>query len=620
MATPTSSATSPSPPMAYLSHPAPTPQPMMNTSSNDPQDRDQRQKAVQKFLARAEISMVTRALRARLSYASYKATHNIPHVPLPDLEAQSNHNQAQAFSRTIAAKRKASAPYYYTPTTPGPVSGSPATGTLRKGQPGAMGPPSSVNSPRAHYGYTNTGQPASATHGEMASSSRHPFNTAPNLYTSILAPPPAKQARTIHNANDPPVPAPTRPAPSPRPRSAHKSPRTEVGRSHVKSRHSDRSSKSTNSPDRRRTKRSSADKGKRRDSARVDADGDVDMKAAATLTSLLLHHRPSVGSASSPRSSLDGSETGSTLSHSHFAQSSARTMSVASPGSAPATTPLAPAETPLPQRTPPPTIDVATEHSTTPRPVATEKDSEAADLMLFLATSPSPARSSKPRDQTTFQTLGGGDSARPKGRVLFQSGSGSDYPSGESSGGAGLLQPPSALLRNGEGSFTSSLSNLGAESGGSRSAPSPPMRTISSAAGAAPNQLLPPPSLTPLLPAAPSSPAPSKSSVSSSPKPSSQGTPIDFNIHDFINASPSPRSTTVPQAHKPNHSLRADVGRKLFEEEQMRFAALGKSPIMSHLVVAGGGGGSPGGDPRGEGQHPSIPRQTWTAGIDIVQG
>ena len=33
-------------------------------------------------------------------------------------------------------------------------------------------------------------------------------NAAQSLYASILAPPPAKRARTIHNPEDPPVPAP----------------------------------------------------------------------------------------------------------------------------------------------------------------------------------------------------------------------------------------------------------------------------------------------------------------------------------------------------------------------------------------------------------------------------
>ncbi|KAF8517708.1 hypothetical protein BU17DRAFT_66781 [Hysterangium stoloniferum] len=52
----------------------------------DPQEREERQRAVQRLLARAEFSKLTRSLRARLAYASYKATNNLSHVPLPVLE------------------------------------------------------------------------------------------------------------------------------------------------------------------------------------------------------------------------------------------------------------------------------------------------------------------------------------------------------------------------------------------------------------------------------------------------------------------------------------------------------------------------------------------------------
>lgn len=58
--------------------------------------------------------------------------------------------------------------------------------------------------------------------------------------------------------------------------------------------------------------------------------------------------------------------------------------------------------------------------------------------------------------------------------------------------------------------------------------------------------------------------------------PSSEDTPSDlrhpqqqdpdFNFNDFINASPSPSA----HPHRRNASLRADVGRRLFEEEQSR--------------------------------------------------
>ena len=57
MTTPSSSATSPSPPMAYLSHAPGQQQASMNISQGEI-EREQRKKTVQKFLARAEISMV----------------------------------------------------------------------------------------------------------------------------------------------------------------------------------------------------------------------------------------------------------------------------------------------------------------------------------------------------------------------------------------------------------------------------------------------------------------------------------------------------------------------------------------------------------------------------------
>ncbi|CAE7140131.1 unnamed protein product [Rhizoctonia solani] len=54
----------------------------------DADEQAQRQKAIDTFLARTEFSKLARVLRARLSYASYKATHNIAHVPLTSLEHQ----------------------------------------------------------------------------------------------------------------------------------------------------------------------------------------------------------------------------------------------------------------------------------------------------------------------------------------------------------------------------------------------------------------------------------------------------------------------------------------------------------------------------------------------------
>ncbi|TFK40440.1 hypothetical protein BDQ12DRAFT_697788 [Crucibulum laeve] len=617
MATPSSSATSPSPPMAYLSH-APGPLQQPPSTQNDAHEREHRKKAVQKFLARAEISMVTRALRARLSYASYKATHNIPHVPLRDLEAQSqSQSQSTSFTRTIAAKRKAAGAsnYYNNPATQ--TSNQTGAGAAPQRR-GSMAPPSSISSPRTHYSQAQTIASSSAA-GNESSSSRTP-GSAPSLYASILAPPPTKHARTIHNASDPPVPAPSRPAPSPRMRTVKASPRTtaDSSRGHGKSKaKAAATAAAAASPDRKR-KRATQDKGKQKEkhhrkhaSMDVDVDGDVDMKAAATLTSLLLHHRPSIaGSAGSPRSSIDGSETGSAYSYSHFAQSSARTTTSAAPnpahvGNSPASQqahPMPSGEGSFRNHTPPPATQQQQmqmqmqmqqqyqQHHLQPqqqqhqqRPAPT--DNEAADLMLFLATSPSPARTSAKdsRDQAAYRVLGGGPEAlRSKGRVLFPS-SGPGEPSIilADDPRANAARGPSALSRGGESSFNSSISSIGGELGGNSgsqragelSAVPRPSSAGSAASSSAPGQLLPPPQLPGAsnLSAVPLSPA--RKEMPRSPKPAIfPQAQAEFNFNEYINSSPSPSRGTVGQGHKTNIGLRADVGRKLFEEEQMRQA------------------------------------------------
>ncbi|PPQ81011.1 hypothetical protein CVT25_014519 [Psilocybe cyanescens] len=584
MATPSSSATSPSPPMPYLHHGVSTQQASVPPELDSEQER--RSKAVKKFLARAEVAMVTRALRARLAYASYKATHNVPHVPIRDLEAQSQ-GQTASFNRTIVAKRKAvGAPNYYSnPATQGPSSAG--AGSLRRGGPGTMAPPASVSSPRTHPPPV-IGIPGYSSYNEAASSMRN-TSQAPSLYSSILAPPPTNKARTIHNPSDPPIPAPSRPAPSPRLRAQKASPRTETPRSQPKAKQTIKAAKLPASPDRRRTKGGSIDKGKRKQDISVDGDADVDMKAAAALTSLLMNHRPSVaGSASSPKSST-GSEVGSAYSYSHFAQSSARTAVPLS--AAPSSSNVA-AESENRIRTPPPSG--STQKQTTPRAAPT--DSEAANLMLFLATSPSPARpaNKESRDMAAYRALGGGTGPlRSKGRVLFPSSAAPDPgPSGRegvAAASGGTLYRPPALTRGGDASFASSISSIGGELGDVTQSVTSDGHSSQSSAGAAPSgsssgsvvsQLLPP-ALLP-LPSAPTNPV-GRNDATSNPRPNPAGVasgtntavPLDFNIHEFINASPSSPSrithgTGSAGNHKANLGLRADVGRKLFEEEQLR--------------------------------------------------
>lgn len=482
----------------------------------------------------------------------------------------------------------------------------------------------------------------------------------PSLYTSILAPPPTKQARTIHNPGDPPVPAPTRPQSSPRTRPSKISPKGEPSRAHGGKGRAPKAAKAAASP--RRTKGGSIDKGKRRqhpDDADMDIDGDVDMKAAATLTSLLMHNRPSIaGSASSPRSSIDG---GSEYSYAHFVQSSARnagptsTTTMPSNSSNLAAEPLNRTQTP-----PPPPGGSRPQQTTTPGPAPT--DSEAANLMLFLATSPSPARPATrdAKDYSAFRTLNGGSSGplRTKGRVLFPSTPVGDpvfpgYEGGTTGAGAGghLLAHRSSRS---EGSFAS-VSSLGLGLGaglaptrnnvGDAGRAAPPAGTptaMLSASASSSGGLLPPATLP--LSSAPPSPARSVGKDASNsnpppvsnPNPSLGNKPSEFNFHEFINASPStssprlaPPSAAAPAqtyayhhghshsyggstaAHKSNLGLRADVGRKLFEEEQMRQAHQAQqAQVLQAAAAAAAAVGSPG--------RQEDTRRALGAGIDLV--
>ncbi|KAG6830862.1 hypothetical protein H0H92_014227 [Tricholoma furcatifolium] len=577
MATPTSSATSPSPPMAFITHPSGQSQPS-SSSFLETMDKEQRHRAVQKFMARAEISTITRALRTRLSYASYKAENNVHHVPLRDLETHSqSQSQAASFSRTIAAKRRAvagNASFHNNPATQSPHGTSAGS---RRG--GSMLPPSTTSSPRTHYPAVNGSAYATSSNDDPGPTSRS-ANPHQSLYTSLLAPPPTKQARTIHNAGDPPVPASSRPSASPKTRAPKRS-SADMGHPQAKSRKLEHGT-SPQSPKSRKSKKSSVDKGKgKQPDANVDTGGDVDMKAAATLTSLLMHHsRPSMtGSATSPRSSIDGSEAGSAYSHSHFVQSSARTITAASPP-APVSTAASTStiNESIRNQTPPPVQAAGPEKASTPRPAPT--DSEAANLMLFLATSPSPVRPANKdtRDLAAFRALGGGSPGvlRDKGRVLFAS---------DSSAAEATHATKTSALTRGDASFTSSVSSIGGELGGGGIIQDPAPPTTS--------QLLPPASL-------PSQKAsngfPTKDAKSNSPRPIHPQAPVEFNFNDFIHGSPSPSRGLVVPAPKANLGLRADVGRKLFEEEQMRQALSGVQ--------------SPG----------KRPERTLGAGIDLVQG
>ena len=533
-----------------------------------------------------------------------------------------------------------------------------------------------------------------------------------SLYTSILAPPPAKRARTIHNPEDPPIVAPPKPKTATTARKGGKqASATAATSSKRKSRKDDKGKGKETSG------RSSGHRLTPRSSFGEDTNNDVDMKAAATLTSLLLS-RPAL-SASSPRSSLSAGSDAGSLHSSHFAQSSARTTTASAAGMPSHEqayhAPYARSSTPPPlskrtqSLTQPSDVRYHSHSRSVPNARVTPKtqsqpiigssrarethsphnpptDSEAADLMLFLATSPSPVRPTtvkerEAKDAAAYRTLSGNPALQ--GRVLFP-GSGSS--AGGAEGQSHLYAHHSRgkpLQRDGSG-FSSTLSIATDASGETVYAGGSTQRSIGISIGAAPslgagsplkhgggsstggvagahsqhNNLDVPqmPTITPptptdqapqgaVLPLAPSQsptrpssrisnpdgarvgasgassqlvthshPTSNASSSSSSPTPvpqyaaypvSASGsmssiptappTPsnVPFNLHDFLNVSPSPAAST-PHKGGSGGSLRADVGRRLFEEHHASMGGMGHvgSPGRSHHAHSHSQGGN----------------------------
>ncbi|KAG8212942.1 hypothetical protein J3R82DRAFT_11302 [Butyriboletus roseoflavus] len=534
MVTPPSSVTSASPPVIYT-HPH---SPSLSTDM-DPLEREEREKAVRKFLASAELSVVVRGLRARLSYASYKATHNIPHIPLNDLEAKTR-AMSVAPPRLIGTKRKASGlnNYYNNPGTQG-------SQTRRSGN--VPSPAVSVSSTTApsRFHYYPTGTQSSS-------------NSPQSLYTALLGPPPLKQARTVHNSADPPVQAPSRSTAGSRARSGHRGADSAPTVRSI--------AEGTRAQSRSRKEEASRAKGKGgrgRHKQSAEEAADVERKAVATLTSLL-QSRPSIASASSPRSSLSAGSEGSFHSLSQYAQSSARTTTTPS-----SLLPSADSSFSIPtvaRAATPPRANTETIYST-PR----ADDEEAANLMLYLHTSPSPVRATTTRgrdakDLAAFRALGGGGgSLRAKGRVLFSGGD----------DGRSLLRSESSLtidtLPGSQNSQIVSRPHRLDSANDSTLAPAAPMEPT----------VVPPtpvsassPTLSQLLPA-PLSPAGQTETLFPHPQASPTPGGVPFNLNDFINVSPSPAAATVPRSAISLKSglganLRTDLGRKLFEEEQHR--------------------------------------------------
>ncbi|RPD60172.1 hypothetical protein L226DRAFT_571154 [Lentinus tigrinus ALCF2SS1-7] len=462
MATPSSSATTPSPRPRYLQSPGGASSSTIASNGLPSNDNDERERLAKKITAGAHIGELALSLRARLLYANFKVRSNTTSHTLNELDSQ----LPPAGKHTPNGKRTAN--FFHDPGSP--TGNAMSAGQSRSGaRKGSMAPPPAVTA-----------------------------SAAQSLFSSILAPPAAKRARTIHNPEDPPVPAPEKLVEQTR--SPH------------------RSSKATRTPDARTKSKShkaardkagapSSGRGKGKGKQRITAEGsfeqpavedrEIDMEAAATLTTLLLNQtRPSV-SVGSPRSSISaGSDSGSTHSFAHYAQSATRTASGGTPGP-PSQQSLFARTTSTPPHSPAmsqasPALSHATarrssitqgsslrqEGAGTPKMTPRDRvdDTDAADMLLLMATSPSPARPSTTRDRdardaAAYRALRGGGSGL-KGRVLFPT-----YGGGEDSGGGGT---PRMLSREMSGSFASMSSTM--------TEPVSP-RTIPSTASHAPSRL-----------------------------------------------------------------------------------------------------------------------------------
>lgn len=359
-------------------------------------ERENGQRAVDRLVANVEIAALTRALRARLAYASFKAATGCVQLTIDDLERDLASRAAANASSTASLKRRA--------------------------PPSAMGPP---------------------------------VSPSPSLYNSVLAsPPPAKRARHAQSSS-------LLPPPRASPRSSLRA-------------HAARSPR--NAGQRPSQHRADAIAGSAAQPSEPDA-----ISAAATLTSLLLTSR-------SPRSApVSRTSSGVSAAHpSHLASSSQGT------------------------RLDEPFSAEPSQRTITPPGRKTDDVKEAAELMLYLATSPSPA-------QVHSKAASNKDRAAGVGRVLF----------------------PGASSRASD-------------------APGSPLRRETTTA-AVPQS---PPSASRAF-----SPARTPSqSTSTLLTPKSAG----FNINDYINVSPSPSAPppsffgSSSSAYRPNM---ATTGRRLFEEE-----------------------------------------------------
>jgi hypothetical protein len=242
-----------------------------------------------------------------------------------------------------------------------------------------------------------------------------------SLYAEMLAPP-AKQARTIHNPGSPLISAPDRQQPRPVVRrssrhSVDESSRTTRGASSSRPRAHSHTTASGRSAD-------SRDKGKGRERSETRSrgapPGEDDVKAAATLTSLLMQSAARSGLPASPRSVTSDLRTTPSMATAQLPPSnSPRFANAVMRTSTPPVMNIAPG---VGATTPKRTTSTRSDTSTTSQGPGAPTDSEAADLMLFLATSPSPSTRERARrgSESDFGIRSiSSDGLRAKGRVLF---------------------------------------------------------------------------------------------------------------------------------------------------------------------------------------------------------
>lgn len=527
------------------------------------------------------------SLRARLLYANFKVKSNTASHTLHELDSQ----LSAAGRHTPNGKRTTN--YFNEPGSPsGHLGGQSSRSGARKG---SMAPPPPVTA-----------------------------SAAQSLFSSLLAPPPAKRARTIHNADDPPIPPPEKAAePTRTPLRPSKATRTPDA--HAKSKSKRAAKEKASAPG------SGKGKGRGKGKQRVTAEGsfetvnsvedrEIDMEAAATLTTLLLNQqRPSVSAtAGSPRSSISaGSDPGSTHSFTQYAQSSTRTApgggtpvpsssqrsrfaratpSTATPPHSPALSQASPALSHGLARRSSVTQGSSLRHDGAGTPKTTPRDrvddSAAADLLLHMATSPSPARPSSVRDRdahdaAAYLMLRGGGSGL-KGRVLFPSG-------GEDGAGGRSLR---MLSREMSGSF-GSVSSVATEPASPRTLPAriaassqvpsrlSTVQDLSQLSGSGHLGVPTSPTVTPPTPIDQASPhllPPAAPSVSqqhpnrSSSRPSASLSSMNqnkaflpprtpnasFNLSEYMNVSPSPAASMV-SASRASSGVSSQPGRRLFD-------------------------------------------------------